>query len=130
MRRPTIADLARVSGVSVATVDRVLKDPGKKKALSYLLAELKRTADWANKNRDKLVDLWNEDLGIPKDILKTVLLRSGNYSITPFPASQLNYLQKEADTFYKLGVLPNKLNFTTDLIGKVPFTKNITASSK
>ncbi|GGJ34905.1 aliphatic sulfonate ABC transporter substrate-binding protein [Deinococcus roseus] len=112
------------------TVDRVLKDPGKKKALAYLLSELNRTAIWANKNKDKLVDLWFEDLGIPRDILKTVLLRSGDYNITAFPNSQLKYLQKEADTFYQLGVLPNKLNLTSEVIGKVPFSKNLSATGK
>ncbi|GEM49349.1 aliphatic sulfonate ABC transporter substrate-binding protein [Deinococcus cellulosilyticus] len=105
------------------TVDRVLKDPGKKKALSYLLAELKRTADWANNNPDKLVDLWNEELGIPKDILKVVVKRALPYRIQPFPEKQLAYLQKESDAFFELGVIPVKTKFVTDFIGKVPFSK-------
>ncbi|GGJ28641.1 aliphatic sulfonate ABC transporter substrate-binding protein [Deinococcus roseus] len=106
------------------TVDRVLKDAGKKKALSYLLAELKRTADWANNNPDKLVDLWNEELGIPRDVLKVVVKRALPYRIQPFPEKQLAYLQKESDAFFELGVIPNKTKFITDFIGKVPFTKS------
>lgn len=113
-----------------STVDRVLKDTGKKQALSYLLAELKRTADWTNKNTDKVVELWYEELGIPRDILKVVNRRSGDTKVTTFPLSQLKYLQKQSDTFFKLGIIPNKVNFTNELIGKVPFTKNVKVAQK
>ncbi|MDR6217894.1 aliphatic sulfonate ABC transporter substrate-binding protein [Deinococcus soli (ex Cha et al. 2016)] len=90
---------------------RVLQNPEKKRALQILLAELESAANWANVNRQTVINQFSDELGIPKSVLSVTVPKSAPFNIRPFRASDLKPLQTLAVAFREAGVLPRDVPF-------------------
>jgi sulfonate transport system substrate-binding protein len=102
------------------TSGAVLKSPGKLRALQTLLRELDATSAWANRNLPKVVDVLNAELGIPKEILNQTVPKGVPYNIREFRAGDLKPLQKLADAFFEVNVLPKALTLTREHYAALP----------
>ncbi|THF87120.1 aliphatic sulfonate ABC transporter substrate-binding protein [Deinococcus sp. KSM4-11] len=89
----------------------VLRNPEKKRALQVLLAELSRTAEWANKNQATVIAQFADDLGVPRSVLEVTVPKALPFNIRPFRAGDTRPLQRLADAFTEDGVLPRAVNF-------------------
>jgi len=110
------------------TPSAVLKDPEKKKALQILLAELDRTAAWANANKGAVISQFSDELGIPKSVLEVTVPRSVPFNIRPFRASDLKPLSALANAFTEIGVLPGKVTLNAQSYVALPRFKNVLAN--
>lgn len=90
---------------------RVLQNPEKKRALQVLLAELESAANWANVNRQTVINQFSDELNIPKSVLAVTVPKSVPFNIRPFRASDLKPLQTLAVAFREAGVLPRDVSF-------------------
>ncbi|MFC4427548.1 aliphatic sulfonate ABC transporter substrate-binding protein [Deinococcus navajonensis] len=89
----------------------VLSSPDKKRALQVLLAELERTARWANQNQSTVISQFSDELGIPRSVLEVTVPKS-DFNIRPFRTADLKPLSALADTFAEVGVLPQTVRFS------------------
>ncbi len=104
--------------------DAVSKNPDKVRALSILNRELAGVAKWANTHKSETIDLWQAELGLPREVLEQQVGNAIPYHYKPFDAGELVYLQKVADTFSKLGIIPSKLRLTSQNIFRIPTRVN------
>ncbi|SMB97448.1 aliphatic sulfonate ABC transporter substrate-binding protein [Deinococcus hopiensis] len=103
---------------------KVTQDAEKRRALQYLLRALDQTADWANKNQAAVITQISEELGLPRSVAAVSVPKSMPFNIRPFRPSDSVPLQRLADTFYEIKILPTPLkidatryvplNFTAD----------------
>ncbi|MFC4639500.1 aliphatic sulfonate ABC transporter substrate-binding protein [Deinococcus hohokamensis] len=97
----------------------VLSSPEKKRALQVLLAELERTARWANQNQSTVISQFSEELGIPRSVLEVTVPKS-DFNIRPFRPADLKPLGELADAFAEVGVLPRTVKFSAQSFVTLP----------
>jgi sulfonate transport system substrate-binding protein len=100
--------LGRGNGYHLSNAN-VIRDPAKLRALQILLRELDQTSRWANTNVPKVIDVLNAELGIPKEILAVTVPKGVPYNIREFRAGDLQPLQRLADAFFEVKILPRQL---------------------
>ena len=78
--------------------------------LKIALEEVNKTSDWAYTHKDEAAELISRDTGIELATLKLLTSRTQRAGIRPVDEEVIKAQQIVADNFYKIGLLPHKIN--------------------
>lgn len=106
------------------TSTKVIRDQDKVRALRILLNELAETSSWANSNVPKVIKGLSEELGIPEEVLSKTVPKGLPYNIRTFTPADLVSLQKLADAFFEVKVLPKQLQLKQSNFYLLPALNN------
>ncbi|WP_085044061.1 sulfonate ABC transporter substrate-binding protein [Ensifer aridi] len=73
-----------------------------------IFASLSEIDSWINANRSDVAEQFSPALGLPKDVLEVAVERR-QYGAKPITPEVVAAQQKIADTFHKLGLIPNAI---------------------
>ncbi|MED0972751.1 aliphatic sulfonate ABC transporter substrate-binding protein [Bacillus paramycoides] len=77
--------------------------------IKIILEETNKSDLWANDNKKEVVQLLAKTLGLKEEILKRAVDRR-QYGVDNISEDIIQPQQKQADVFYRIGLIPNKIN--------------------
>ncbi|WP_310834032.1 sulfonate ABC transporter substrate-binding protein [Aetokthonos hydrillicola] len=77
--------------------------------IKAILEEIKKLEDWSDKNRQAVAEALAPALKIDLEIIKKATFRK-TFGVVPINQELINEQQKVADTFYKLQLIPKKID--------------------
>ncbi|MFT4123216.1 MAG: aliphatic sulfonate ABC transporter substrate-binding protein [Microbacteriaceae bacterium] len=98
--------------VTVAT-DAALEDSAKSAALEDFIGRVQAAYDWAAANQDTWAAAYATVTGLSEDIASAVVERQ-DYNLVPIDDSVIANQQDQADTYYDLGLLTEKLDVSAE----------------
>ncbi|MEW9676190.1 sulfonate ABC transporter substrate-binding protein [Lentibacillus sp. L22] len=77
--------------------------------VDVVMEEVKKSSEWANNNHDELVSMLTPILNIEEEAMKKSVERR-TYGVDPINEQIIKEQQEIADTFYRLNIIPKKIN--------------------
>lgn len=105
---PTAANSAKLFGYLTAPVS-ALDDPKKKAAIVDFVTRLEKSQAILKKDPALAAKTYASTYGVPLAVAEQAV-KSANVVPTPVTPSIIAYQQEEANTFYKLGLIPDKIH--------------------
>ncbi|MEH2112127.1 aliphatic sulfonate ABC transporter substrate-binding protein [Nostoc sp.] len=91
--------------------------------LKIILQEVEKAAEWSNKNTNDSAKLLSKVYKIDLATMQTVEERAGTREVVPVNDESLSGLQRMADAFYKLKVIPKKIDVKDKNFNWIPDQK-------
>jgi sulfonate transport system substrate-binding protein len=98
--------------ITVAT-DTALADEGKAAAIEDFIARVQRAYDWAEENPDEWSAVYAQTTGLEPAAAAAVVARQ-EYSLLPIDSTVIANQQAQADYYFELGLLPEKLDVSEE----------------
>lgn len=89
-------------------------------AVTTTIAALKEAADWASVNRDKVAQALHDVTNVPLEA-QTLAANRSDFDIGPVTPEIIKSQQETADRFFKLGLIPKKID-VAEAVWKAPGT--------
>lgn len=83
--------------------------------VALILEATDESDQWANENKDEVVELVSNMLGIEENIIERAVNRR-EYAVDQMEEDIIKAQQKQADVYYEIGLIPNKI----DIKDRVP----------
>lgn len=83
--------------------------------VALILEATEESDQWANENKDEVVELVSNMLGIEENIIERAVNRR-EYAVDQMEEDIIKAQQKQADLYYEIGLIPNKI----DIKDRVP----------
>lgn len=104
----TGAGITKYLGYLTAS-DTALRNPQKAAAISDFINRLFKAQLTLQQNPEKAAQTYAKTYGLPLSVAEASV-RTAKVSVTPITPAIIQYQQQESNAFYKLGLIPEKLN--------------------
>ena len=85
--------------------------------VEFILEKIDESDKWANENREEVIDLLSEALGIDRDII-SVQINRRTFGATAITKEIIDTQQKQADKYFELGLIPAKVKVEEKVLKK------------
>ena len=85
--------------------------------VDFILEKIDESDKWANENREEVISIMSEALGIKEEVISTQINRR-TFGATAITDEIIETQQKQADTYFELGLIPVEVNVQDKVLVK------------